>query len=46
MIDFALKENRVKRYRHAARHLIECAALVAPPMILVASNLTTATRHG
>jgi hypothetical protein len=29
MIDFALKENRVKRYRHAARHLIECAALAA-----------------
>jgi hypothetical protein len=27
MIDFALKENRVKRYRHAARHLMECAAL-------------------
>jgi hypothetical protein len=25
MIDFALKENRVKRYRHAARHLMECA---------------------
>jgi hypothetical protein len=27
MIDFALKENRVKRYRHAARHLMECAGL-------------------
>jgi hypothetical protein len=27
MIDFALKENRVKRYRHAARHLAECASL-------------------
>ncbi|MGI8570939.1 MAG: DUF6880 family protein [Methylocella sp.] len=29
MIDFALKENRVKRYRHAARHLLECAGLAA-----------------
>lgn len=29
MIDFALKENRVKRYRHAARHLAECASLAA-----------------
>ena len=27
MIDFALKQNRVKRYRHAARHLAECASL-------------------
>ena len=27
MIEFALKENRVKRYRHAARHLAECASL-------------------
>jgi hypothetical protein len=27
MIDFALKESRVKRYRHAARHLMECAGL-------------------
>jgi uncharacterized protein DUF6880 len=27
MIDFALKHNRVKRYRHAARHLAECASL-------------------
>jgi hypothetical protein len=24
---FALKENKVKRYRHAARHLAECASL-------------------
>ena len=27
MIDFSLKKNRVKRYRHAARHLSECASL-------------------
>jgi hypothetical protein len=27
MIDFALKQNRVKRYRHAARHLAECESL-------------------
>ncbi len=27
MIDFSLKHNRVKRYRHAARHLAECASL-------------------
>jgi hypothetical protein len=27
MIDFALKRNRAKRYRHAARHLAECASL-------------------
>jgi hypothetical protein len=27
MIDFALKQTRVKRYRHAARHLAECARL-------------------
>jgi hypothetical protein len=25
--EFTLKENRVKRYRHAARHLAECASL-------------------
>ena len=29
MINFALKENRVKRYRHAARHLEECSSLAA-----------------
>jgi hypothetical protein len=29
MIDFSLKENRVKRYRHAARHLAECGSLAA-----------------
>jgi hypothetical protein len=29
MIDFSLKENRVKRYRHAARHLAECASLAS-----------------
>lgn len=29
MIDFSLKHNRVKRYRHAARHLAECASLAA-----------------
>jgi hypothetical protein len=27
MIDLSLKRNRVKRYRHAARHLAECASL-------------------
>ena len=27
MIDFALKHNRVKRYRHAARHVAECESL-------------------
>ena len=27
MIDFSLKHNRVKRYRHAARHLAECESL-------------------
>lgn len=26
LIDFALNESRVKRYRHAARHLTECEA--------------------
>ena len=29
MIDFALKKNRVKRYRHAANHFAECASLAA-----------------
>ena len=29
MIDFALKRNRVKRYRHIARHLAECASLAS-----------------
>ena len=29
MIDFSLKEGRVKRYRHAARHLSACASLAA-----------------
>jgi hypothetical protein len=29
MIDFSLKEGRVKRYRHVARHLAECASLAA-----------------
>jgi hypothetical protein len=27
MIDFSLKNARSKRYRHAARHLMECASL-------------------
>ena len=27
MIDFSLKHNRVKRYRHAVRHLAECESL-------------------
>ena len=29
MIDFALKNNRSSRYRHAARHLFECSSLAA-----------------
>jgi hypothetical protein len=29
MIDFSLKHNRAKRYRHAARHLAECASLAS-----------------
>ena len=29
MIDFSLKEGRATRYRHAARHLAECASLAA-----------------
>lgn len=29
MIDFSLKQGRATRYRHAARHLIECASLAA-----------------
>ncbi len=29
MIDFALREARSSRYRHAARHLVECADLAA-----------------
>ena len=29
MIDFTLKEARAKRYRHAARHLLECESLAA-----------------
>ena len=29
LIDFALEKNRIKRYRHAARHLQECASLAA-----------------
>ena len=29
MIDFSLKQGRVKRYRHAARHLAECESLAA-----------------
>ena len=29
LIDFSLEKNRVKRYRHAARHLQECASLAA-----------------
>ena len=29
MIDFALEENRAKRFRHAARHLAECTSLAA-----------------
>jgi hypothetical protein len=29
LINFALERNRVKRYRHAARHLQECATLAA-----------------
>lgn len=29
LIDFALRKARVKRYRHAARHLRECASLAS-----------------
>ena len=29
MIDFALKQGRVSRYRYAARHLAECASLAS-----------------
>jgi hypothetical protein len=29
MIDFSLKQNRVKRYGHAFRHLAECASLAS-----------------
>ncbi|WP_341776767.1 DUF6880 family protein, partial [Meridianimarinicoccus aquatilis] len=29
LIDFALQNSRVKRYRHAARHLRECKNLAA-----------------
>jgi len=29
MIDFTLKKGRASRYRHAARHLAECASLAA-----------------
>lgn len=29
MIDFTLKQARSKRYRHAARHLLECTSLAA-----------------
>jgi hypothetical protein len=29
MIDFALKEGRAKRYKHAARHLAECESLAS-----------------
>lgn len=29
MIDFALKQSRSSRYRHAARHLMDCASLAS-----------------
>jgi hypothetical protein len=29
MIDFSLKNNRSSRYRHAARHLLDCSSLVS-----------------
>jgi hypothetical protein len=29
MIDFALSRNRTGRYRHAARHLLECGSLAS-----------------
>jgi len=29
MIDFVLKQNRVERYRHAARQFAECASLAS-----------------
>ena len=49
MIDFALREARSSRYRHAARHLVECADLApriadwgaAPPHHLYLAGLRT-----
>ena len=29
MVEFALNKARSKRYRHAARHLLECESLAA-----------------
>jgi hypothetical protein len=29
MIDFSLKNNRSGRYRHAARHLLDCSSLAS-----------------
>jgi hypothetical protein len=29
MIDFALEKDRSSRYRHAARHLLDCSGLAA-----------------
>jgi hypothetical protein len=29
MIDFSLKNNRSSRYRHAARHLLDCSSLAS-----------------
>ena len=52
MIGFALREARSSRYRHAARHLVECADLAsrvvdwgpAPPHHLFLAGLRTT--HG
>ena len=52
MIGFALREARSSRYRHAARHLVECADLAsrvadwgpAPPHDLYLAGLRTG--HG
>ena len=49
MIGFALRETRSSRYRHAARHLVECAELAprvaewgaAPPHHLYLAGLRT-----
>jgi hypothetical protein len=29
MVDFSLRNNRSGRYRHAARHLLECSSLAS-----------------
>ena len=43
MIDFSLKKNRVKRYRHAARHFADARALHHPLVPSVPSKLMSDT---